>query len=290
MPATSGYVADITFAVYPLQQAARLRPKRHGAKTTMPHCARIKERCGRCDTPLPFDFTMAFQPIVDVALGRAVAFEALVRGTQGEPAGQILGQVDDNLLYRFDQACRVKAIELASQLNMQEKLSINFLPNAVYEPTACIQATLEAARRVAWPTERINFEIVESEAVTDREHLKRIVDSYREMGFTTALDDFGTGHANLDLLTEMRLDTLKLDRQLIMQIDSDPRRQAMVRAVIAMAAELGCQLIAEGIETLAEARWLKRAGVIRQQGYFFARPGLETLPEVPAARFAEINA
>lgn len=256
----------------------------------MTHCARVEGHCGRCDTPLPFDFTMAFQPIVDVELGRVIAFEALVRGTRGESAGQILAQVDDKLLYRFDQACRVKAIELASQLNMQEKLSINFLPNAVYEPTACIQATLEAARRVAWPPERINFEIVESEAVSDRDHLRHIVDSYREMGFSTALDDFGTGHANLDLLTEMHLDTLKLDRQLIMLIDSDPRRQAMVCAMIAMAAELDCQLIAEGVETLAEARWLKHAGIARQQGYFFARPGLESLPEVPAARFAEIDA
>ncbi|MDW5378327.1 EAL domain-containing protein [Halomonas sp. HP20-15] len=256
----------------------------------MTHCARVESHCGRCDKPLPFEFTMAFQPIVDVELRRVVAFEALVRGPRGESAGQILGQVDESLLYRFDQACRVKAIELASQLDMQEKLSINFLPNAVYEPTACIQATLEAAQRVAWPIERINFEIVESEAVTDRAHLRHIVDSYREMGFSTALDDFGTGYANLDLLTELRLDTLKLDRQLVMQIDSDPRRQAMVHAVIAMAADLGCQLIAEGIETLAEARWLKRAGIARQQGYFFARPGLESLPEVPAARFAELDA
>jgi len=256
----------------------------------MSHCARVAGRCGRCDTPLPFDFTMAFQPIVDVELGRVVAFEALVRGTQGESAGQILSQVDEALLYRFDQACRVKAIELASRLDMQETLSINFLPNAVYEPTACIQATLEAARRLAWPTARINFEIVESEAVSDRAHLKLIVDSYREMGFSTALDDFGAGHANLDLLTELRPDTLKLDRQLIMQIDGDPRRQAMVRAVVAMAAELGCQLVAECIETLAEARWLKRAGIARQQGYYFARPGLESLPEVPAARFADIDA
>ncbi|GAA5172670.1 EAL domain-containing protein [Modicisalibacter zincidurans] len=256
----------------------------------MNHCARVEGHCGRCDTPLPFDFTMAFQPIVDVERGQVVAFESLVRGTRGESAGQILGQVDEKLLYRFDQACRVKAIELASRLGMREKLSINFLPNAVYEPAACIQATLDAARRVDWPIERINFEIVESEAVSDRAHLKRIVDSYREMGFSTALDDFGAGHSNLDLLTEMRLDTLKLDRQLIMQIDRDPRRQAMVRAVVAMAAELDCQLIAEGIETLAEARWLKRAGVVRQQGYFFARPELEALPVVPAARFVDTQA
>lgn len=255
----------------------------------MTHCARVEDHCGRCDAPLPFAFTMAFQPIVDVERATTVAYEALVRGEQGESAWDILQRVDDTLLYRFDQACRVKAIELASRLGMQEILSINFLPNAVYEPSACIQATLQAADRHAWPIERINFEIVESEAVTDRRHLKHIVDTYHSMGFSTALDDFGAGHANLDLLTELHPETLKLDRQLVTGIDRDPRRQTLVRAAIGMAEGIGCKLIAEGIETAAEARWLRDAGISRQQGYFFARPGLETLPEVSAERFAELD-
>ncbi|WP_129139036.1 EAL domain-containing protein [Modicisalibacter coralii] len=255
----------------------------------MTHCARVEEHCGRCDRPLPFAFTMAFQPIVDVAHAEIIAYEALVRGTQGESARDILQRLDDTLLYRFDQACRVKAIELASRLGMREVLSINFLPNAVYEPSACIQATLQAAERHAWPIERINFEIVESEAITDRGHLKRIVDTYHAMGFSTALDDFGTGYANLDLLTELHPEALKLDRQLVMGIDRDPRRQTLVRAAIVMAEGIGCRLIAEGVETAAEARWLRAAGISRQQGYFFARPGLETLPTVDAERFAELD-
>jgi len=255
----------------------------------MTHCARVDGHCGRCDQPLPFDFTMAFQPIVDVDERRVVAHEALVRGTGGESAWHVLQRVDDDLLYRFDQACRVKAIELASRLEMPVMLSINFLPNAVYEPAACIQATMEAARRHAWPTERINFEIVESEAVTDRRHLKRIVDHYHQMGFSTALDDFGAGYANLDLLTELHPDTLKLDRQLVMGIDSHPRRQMLVETLVALADRLGCRLIAEGVETPAESRWLYRAGIARQQGYYFARPAVEALPSVPPERFSEVH-
>ncbi|MFP3631974.1 EAL domain-containing protein, partial [Burkholderia sp. SIMBA_045] len=91
----------------------------------------------------------------------------------------ILDQVTDELMYRFDQACRVKAIELASELGMTERLSINFLPNAVYEPEACIQSTLETSHRVGWPTERLNFEITETERVVDRAHMRNIIDSYR---------------------------------------------------------------------------------------------------------------
>ena len=114
----------------------------------MGHCARRNGACHRCEGELPFDITMAFQPIVDLRQRRVHAYEALVRGPEGEPAGQVQEQVTEELLYRFDQACRVKAIEQASALGMQEPLSINFLPNAVYEPEACIQATLEVSRRV----------------------------------------------------------------------------------------------------------------------------------------------
>ncbi|PAU75235.1 EAL domain-containing protein [Halomonas salipaludis] len=243
----------------------------------MGHCARVDSQCGRCDIPLPFDFTMAFQPIVDIESTRIVTYEALVRGPGGESAYSIISKVTDDLMYRFDQACRVKAIELASRLGMQERLSINFLPNAVYEPSACIQATLEVSERVGWPTDRIVFEITETELVKDRQHLRGIIDAYRDMGFTTAIDDFGNGFANLDLLTDLRPDNLKIDRELVMGCDQDCRRQAILRAVHGLAKELDIGLIAEGVETREEALWLARQGIHRQQGFYFARPALESL-------------
>ncbi len=226
---------------------------------------------------MPFDFTMAFQPIVDLAEARVTTYEALVRGPNGESAWSVLSQVTGELLYRFDQACRVRAIEMASELGMQEKLSINFLPNAVYEPAACIQATLDVSQRVGWPTERIVFEFTETERVSDQAHLKHIIDSYRSMGFSTALDDFGSGYANLDLLTVLEPDMLKVDRELVMGCDRDSRRQALLRSVYGMACELGLGVIAEGVETREEALWLGRLGLTRQQGFFFARPAVASL-------------
>lgn len=249
------------------------------------HCARVKGSCNRCDIPVPFAFTMAFQPIVDVADRQVVYYEALVRGPDGESAGTILGQVTDDLLYRFDQACRIKAIELASALDMQARLSINFLPNAVYEPEACIQATLETSKRVGWPTERLNFEITETERVEDRQHMRNIIESYRAMGFTTSLDDFGNGYANLDLLTDLRPDTLKIDRDIVMNCDSNPRREAILRSIVALAKTLGTQLVAEGVETREESRCLLDIGIPMQQGFYFARPQLEALPVIDDARY-----
>lgn len=251
-------------------------------------CARNDGHCRRCEGDLPFDIIMAFQPIVDLDRAEIHAYEALVRGPGGESAGQVLANVTDELLYRFDQACRVQAIEQASRLGMRESLSINFLPNAVYEPEACIQATLEASRRVGFPLDRLIFEVVESEQITDREHLHDIITAYRRMGFRVALDDFGTGYANLDLLTELTPDKLKLDRQLIKGCHRDPRRQALVDGLVTATCRLGITLIAEGVEEAGEARWLHRAGISLQQGYFFARPAVDALAGDLEAAFSAV--
>ncbi|MCK2045515.1 MULTISPECIES: EAL domain-containing protein [Chromohalobacter] len=247
----------------------------------MSNCARTDHHCQRCEGPLPFAFSMAFQPIVDVATQRIVTHEALVRGINGDSAYQVLSQVSDTLLYRFDQACRVKAIELAARLEMQSALSINFLPNAVYEPEACIQATLAISERVGWPAERLVFEITETESVTDRAHLRKIIDTHRQMGFTTALDDFGKGHANLDLLVDLRPDKLKIDRALVMDCHQDTRRQVLLKAVVDIARQLEIDLVAEGIERREEARWLhEEAGIVQHQGFYYARPAFEALPPI----------
>src|SRR5215210_948850 len=102
--------------------------------------------------------------------GRVWGYEALVRGVHGEPALQILSQVDAENRYRFDQACRVKAIETAARLyprGADLKLSINFMPNAVYEPAACLRTSLAAAAKASFPRENILFEFTEGEKIED---------------------------------------------------------------------------------------------------------------------------
>jgi EAL domain-containing protein (putative c-di-GMP-specific phosphodiesterase class I) len=151
----------------------------------------------------PFPFSMAFQPIVDVRSGTPYAYEALVRGPKGEGANSILSQVNPENIYAFDQNCRVRAISLAARLNLPATgaaLSINFMPGAVYSPSACIQLTLQTARQVDFPLDRLIFEVTEVEEIRDRPHLKTIVDAYRDLGFRIALDDFGAGHSGLNLL------------------------------------------------------------------------------------------
>ena len=230
------------------------------------------------------ELTMAFQPIVNVVEGTVFAYEALVRGTDGAGAAQILSHVNEENRYAFDQNCRVKAIELAAKLGVARrgaKLSVNFMPGAVYSPAACIRRTLEAAREHSFPLDAVIFEITEGEQVADMGHLRRIADEYARHGFTLALDDFGAGYSGLNLLAELdRIQVVKLDGNLIQGIDRNPRAQHIVASTAAMCRSLGIEVLGECVETPEECATLLRCGVELMQGYLFAKPALEALPEV----------
>ena len=243
----------------------------------------MTDACSGCRTgaPLGMAITMAFQPIVDIETGSVFAYEALVRGADGRSAGEVLADVKADMIYKFDQACRVKAIELAGALFASEddtKLSINFMPNAVYEPNACIRASLAAARRVGFNPGRLMFEFTENERMVDVGHVRHIIESYQARGFTTAIDDFGAGYAGLGLLADLRPDMLKLDMALIRGINDSAARRTIVASVVKMAEDLGISCIAEGIETAAELKALREIGLRFCQGYLLARPQIEELP------------
>ncbi len=228
---------------------------------------------------LAFDFTMAFQPIVNIQSRSIFGYEALVRGINQESAAEILDQVNDENRYRFDQVCRVKAIQLAARLGLQTFLSINFLPNAVYRPETCIRTTLEAAAKYNFPSDHIIFEVTEGERVTNHQHLIEIFQEYKRLGFKTAIDDFGAGYAGLNLLAEFQPDIVKIDMGLTRDIHTHKPRRAIVLGILKVCEELGCTVIAEGIEQPEELAVLHDAGVHLFQGYLFARPGFEHLPQ-----------
>jgi EAL domain-containing protein (putative c-di-GMP-specific phosphodiesterase class I) len=242
----------------------------------------MTSNCEGCRDGASFELpiTMAFHPIVDVKAQRIFAYEALVRGEDGQGAGEVLSQVSASNRYAFDQKCRVKAIELASALNMTAEgalLSINFLPNAVYEPRACIRLTLAEAMRTGFPLQSIIFEFTEVERM-DSAHVLNILRTYRAMGFKTAIDDFGAGYAGLGLLATFQPDLVKLDMELIRGIERDAVKQTIVRNTLNMLRDLGINPICEGVETLAEYEALRDLGVEMMQGYLFAKPGIAALP------------
>jgi len=250
------------------------------------HTTTMRRGCAGCATGegLDFEFTMAFQPIVDFSTGGIFAEEALVRGVNGEGAGWVLGHVTDTNRYRFDQACRVKAVEWAARLGFESRLSINFMPNAVYEPDRCIQTTMEAAKRVGFPINNIILEFNEGEEVVDHAHLRNIVQHYQAIGMRTAIDDFGAGYSGLNLLAEVQPDYVKLDMALIRNIDADRARRVIVKGVIGMCEAMGITVIAEGVESRAELETLNELGIHLFQGWYFAAAAIEASAAIPPER------
>ena len=227
-----------------------------------------------------FEFSFAFQPIVNARTKNVICYEALVRGPNGEPSAEIFAKLSDNNRYSFDQASRVKAIYMASHLNLSSKLSINLFPNSVYQTGFSIKTTLEASMEYGFPIDKIIFEITEDERVTHPSRLINAIKTYQKLGFQTAIDDFGVGYSGLFLLQEYQPNFIKIDRRLLSDIDTNTVKKTIVKGISYICEELDIILMAEGVETFEEYEWLYHMGIIYFQGYYFARPEFEAFPDV----------
>ena len=234
-----------------------------------------------CDGEIAID--VAFQPIFDVKTRQVRAYEALVRGPNGESAASILQSITDENRHRFEQRVRVLAIEKAAVLGIvrtQAALCVNINPSAVIEAERCLGHTVAAANRVGLDTRRIVFELTEDVRL-HADHVRAIVDTYNALGFRTALDDFGAGYAGLVTLADIPTDFVKLDIGLIRGIDSSPERRTIVASVVGMLRALGRNVAAEGIETAAELATITALGVEMVQGFYLGRPSLTELQREP---------
>lgn len=233
--------------------------------------------------------TMHFQPIVHAREPeRAYAHECLLRGLDGEghlvsPAALFAAARGADMLFHLDRAARLKAIEDARRLGIETPIFINFTPTSIYDPAFCLRTTIEAARKTGWSPERFVFEVIETEELADTRDLVGILAEYRAAGFRVALDDLGAGYGSLTLLERLRPDIVKLDRDLITDIDCTASKQTIVSGLVGMAKDLGIAIVGEGVETRAEWEWLREAGVDYLQGFLFARPAQPPLsPKTPA--------
>lgn len=242
-------------------------------------------RCGaRLDGSVAhLPISMAFQPIVDVSRRSIFAYEALVRGLEQESASDVLRRITSESRSAFDQSCRIRAMILARQLGIPEQgalLSVNFLPGTTFSPADCIQRTLRAAQETSFPLSSLMFEINEMETVSEIARLQAVATEYRKHGLILALDDFGAGHSGLNVLADLDIQVLKLDGHLIRGIDHNPRAAEIVHSTAVLCRRLNIQMVAECVETREEFDLLRECGINLMQGYFFARPTFEALPEI----------
>ncbi len=122
--------------------------------------------------------------------------------------------------------------------------------------------------------------MTEQEAIQEQEKFVKLANEYHGLGLNVAIDDFGAGYSGLNLLAEFPPDLVKLDIALIKAIHQNGPKQTIVKAIIQVCFDLGIDLLAEGVETVEEYRWLKNHGIEIFQGFLFAKPGLGKLPKV----------
>lgn len=234
-------------------------------------------------------FSFAFQPIVDVDARTVFAYEALVRGPAGEPAGQVFGAVAPSALHRFDHEARLAAVSLAAQLGLRTRISLNVLPGTVEALPHCLDALLELTARSGLELSQLLLEVTEGEVIQRPKEFIQLLGRFRSHGVCLAIDDFGAGYSGLNLLADFQPDLVKLDMHLVRNIDQAGPRQAIARGILQVCDDLGIEVIAEGVETPGEYRWFKRVGVRLFQGYLLGRPAFESMeepliPEPAAAR------
>src|SRR5262249_4614648 len=199
-----------------------------------------------------------YQPIMPCDFPQTVfAYESLLRGIDHD--GTLISPTlifgvakAAALLSHVDRAARFAAIRGAVQHKLDSKIFINFIPTTIYDPEFSLGTTLGEIQNNELEPSRIVFEIVESEQVTDVDRLLRILDVYRNVGFLIALDDLGAGYSSLTLLTRLRPDFVKLDVELVREVDIDAYKANIAAKLLELAHSIGIQTIAEGVETLGE--------------------------------------
>ena len=228
-----------------------------------------------------------FQPIISVSSTPEVfAYECLLRGLDEKgglvsPGRMFSTAKAAGLLFYLDRAARLRAIETSTEQGLDTEVFINFNPTSVYDPVYCLQSMVGAIdKSFSLTPERIVFEVTESEEIKDSRHLLNILNFYRESGFRVALDDLGAGYGSLNLMEKLRPDFVKLDIDLVRDVDTDSYKARIAAKLLELARDLGVRVVAEGVETEGQWRWLQDNGADYAQGFFFARPAFP--PPVPA--------
>jgi cyclic di-GMP phosphodiesterase Gmr len=224
-------------------------------------------------------FVLHYQPLVSLATGMVHSAEALIRWNSPErglvaPAEFIRYAEESGLIGPLGRWVVHAAASQAAQWKANGhniRVSVNVSPRQLrdIEIISHFGSVLES---VGLQQGLLDIELTESCFIDDEDTALRLMHQFRQLGARICLDDFGTGYSSLSQLSRIPLDVIKLDRSFITGIDSNTRAQALVRSMVAIARALSFTVVAEGVESLSEAEFLKHVGVDHAQGYLYAKP------------------
>jgi EAL domain-containing protein (putative c-di-GMP-specific phosphodiesterase class I) len=227
-----------------------------------------------------------FQVIVDLATGEAYGREALMRGKLGatEVRGEELVAAAEahEALFSFDARARTAALEVGvAGLPAGERLFVNIDPRAVVDVPTSVRATWNVVERVEADPALLCFDLVNVERCPDRDMLVALCEGYRQRGALVCLDDLSGGGDALTCLELLQPDIAKLDTAITAGIEVSPGRRRLVAAVVEMAHEQHCKVVAEGVERVSEFEVMRDLGVDFGQGFYFGQPSDRMLPVDP---------
>ncbi|MGE4560877.1 MAG: putative bifunctional diguanylate cyclase/phosphodiesterase, partial [Desulfobulbus sp.] len=223
------------------------------------------------------EFTVFYQPKIDLANERPSSFEALVRWQKNDtiitpdqfiPIAEESGLIDEMGLYVLNEVCIFLTKMQEHRLPLLP-ISVNMSPRTFNQKN--IVETVDdilGAHRINHRL--IEFEITETTAMKDVQHSLDTMHRFRERGIRFSIDDFGTGYSSLSYLSEMPVSTLKIDKRFINA--GDPNSRGIVATITAMSKQMQLNVVAEGVETREQLHWLRRIGCNEVQGYYFSRP------------------
>ncbi|WP_020682780.1 bifunctional diguanylate cyclase/phosphodiesterase [Marinobacterium rhizophilum] len=230
--------------------------------------------------------SLAFQPIVNIEHDRVAGFEALVRWHHPEqgllmpgqfiPAAEQSGLIVPLGFWVLRNVCQGLVARIESQLDVVP-VALNISPQQFRDKHFMIEVQTILSESGVAP-ELLEFEITESTLMDDLEATIAILNALKRLGIRISIDDFGTGYSSLALLKQLPVDTLKIDRCFVKDIGEDEEDRQIIQAVIAMSAQLDLEVIAEGVETLAQRDLLYAFGCRRVQGYLYGKPLIGAIP------------
>ncbi|GEM_PF-5996803 len=225
-------------------------------------------------------FCLYYQPLIDFSTGMICGFEALIRWnhpTKGlVPPYQFIPVAEESHLivpigrWALEEACR-QAVKFSQIAGYPLKMSVNV--SGIQFTESDLLADMDHALAISGcPAENIKIEITETVLMSDAKTSETILVELRNRGVEIYIDDFGTGYSSLSYLHRFPVDALKIDRVFVAKMQENADDLAIVKIILGLAQTLGLQVVAEGVETLADAELLRQLGCPMAQGYYFGRP------------------
>ncbi|MBM9613437.1 EAL domain-containing protein [Desulfobulbus rhabdoformis] len=235
------------------------------------------------------EFTVFYQPKINLLTEQPTSFEALVRWRKDStivtpdqfiPVAEESGLIDEMSLYVLDEVC-IFLTKIQEHNLLRLPISVNMSPRTFNQKNIVETIdTILGAHRINHRL--IEFEITETTAMKDVQHSLETMHRFRERGIRFSIDDFGTGYSSLSYLSEMPVSTLKIDKRFISAADTNSR--SIVSTITAMSKQMELNVVAEGVETSEQLTWLRQIGCNEVQGYYFSRP----MPEQDTLRYMKV--